>query len=66
MALLRTGQILRMPAEARKMGFAKGPLGGGSADLFQLAFRVLVEAADADVTDPLTVQGTLRGTIRQE
>jgi len=34
--------------------------------MLNLAFRVLVEAADADVADALTVQGGLLRTICQE
>ncbi|SXU79395.1 transposase [Klebsiella pneumoniae] len=37
-----------------------------SADLFELPFWVLVEAADADVTDALTVQGILLREMCQE
>lgn len=35
-------------------------------DLFELPFWVLVEAADADVTDALTVQGILLREMCQE
>lgn len=35
-------------------------------DVFELPFRVLVEAADADVTDARTVQGILRREMCQE
>jgi len=35
-------------------------------NLFQLPLRVLVEAADADVTDALTVQGILLREMCQE
>ena len=35
-------------------------------NLFQLPFRVLVEGADADVTDALTVQGILLREMCQE
>ena len=34
--------------------------------MLKLAFRVLVEAADADVTDALTVQGILLREMCQE
>lgn len=37
-----------------------------STDLFELPFWVLVEAADADVTDALTVQGILLREMCQE
>lgn len=36
------------------------------SNLFQLPLRVLVEAADADVTDALTVQGILLREMCQE
>jgi hypothetical protein len=35
-------------------------------DLFKLPFWVLVEAADADVADALTVQGALLRVMCQE
>jgi hypothetical protein len=35
-------------------------------DVFELPFRILVEAAHADVTDALTVQGGLQRAMCQE